>query len=89
MESLIEWKEVSGLTAPHVVPPITDEELLSEDGTVRAEKAVLLVVDLAVVEHLQTYHEQSALDDKYTKMLKEIGSVGVTEFLFYQEGTGP
>lgn len=52
VEELVETIKVGGGRAVHVVPPITDEVLLVENGAVGTEEAVEVAIVLAHVKHL-------------------------------------
>lgn len=52
IDELIEWVEVGGSGAVHIVPPVAYKVLLVEDGSIRAEEAVRVAIGLAHVKDL-------------------------------------
>lgn len=54
---------LTGGSATNIVPPIAGEELLAEDGAIRAQEGILPAAHIANVEHLlgKTFMKSSAI----------------------------
>jgi hypothetical protein len=53
VDKLVEWIKVGRSCTIHIVPPVTDKVLLVENGTVGAQKCIVVAIGLAHVEDLQ------------------------------------